>query len=251
MSWIKLDDGFPQNPKIVGLSDHSFRLYISGLCYSGRYLTDGFIPAAIIKQVGNPSELIEKGLWEVTPEGIQITNYTEYQTPKFEVERKREQNRERGERFRESRKRVSNAEITLPEYRIQNTDNRSNTSSNKFDEFWDIYPRKVGKQDACKAFERALRNATVEEILEGVKRFKADPNRVPTFTPHPATWLNQGRWSDEPLPSRTPEVAPRGVITTPTIVPPAFDREEALERQERAIPMPESVRDLFKRTSDL
>ena len=92
---------------------------------------------------------------------------------------------------------------------------------------------------------------TAEEILQGVTRFVSDPNRIPTFTPHPATWLNQGRWSDEPLPPRTPEVAPRGVITTPTIVPPAFDREEALERQERAIPMPESVRDLFKRTSDL
>ena len=96
-----------------------------------------------------------------------------------------------------------------------------------------------------------MRLATPEEILQGATRFASDPNRVPTFTPHPATWLNQGRWSDEPLPPRTPEVALRGVITTPTIVPPAFDREEALERQERAIPMPESVRDLFKRTSDL
>ena len=126
-----------------------------------------------------------------------------------------------------------------------------NKDITSFDAFWNIYPRKVGKQDAQKSYERALRLATPEEILQGATRFASDPNRVPTFTPHPATWLNQGRWSDEPLPSRTPEVAPRGVITTPTIVPPAFDREEALERQERAIPMPESVRDLFKRTSDL
>ena len=126
-----------------------------------------------------------------------------------------------------------------------------NKDITSFDAFWNIYPRKVGKQDAQKSYERALRLATPEEILQGATRFASDPNRVPTFTPHPATWLNQGRWSDEPLPSRTPEVAFRGVITTPTIVPPAFDREEALERQERAIPMPESVRDLFKRTSDL
>ena len=126
-----------------------------------------------------------------------------------------------------------------------------NKDITSFDAFWNIYPRKVGKQDAQKSYERALRLATPEEILQGATRFASDPNRVPTFTPHPATWLNQGRWSDEPLPSRTPEVAPRGVITTPTIVPPAFDREEALERQERAIPMPESVRDLFKQASDL
>jgi len=245
VSWIKLDDGFPQNPKIIGLSDHSFRLYISGLCYSGRYLTDGFIPAAIIKQVGDPRELIEKGLWQITPDGIQIANYTEYQTPKSEVERKREQTRERGERFRESRKRVSNAEKTLSEYRIQNTE--INTSSNKFDEFWDLYPRKVGKQDAKKAFERALRNASFEEIFEGLKRFVADPNRVLTFTPHPATWLNQGRWGDDPIPPRNPSEGGFKPLSMPTPIPPRFSSDEA----PKSNPMPDSVRDIFKRTSDL
>ena len=133
MTWIKLDDGFPNNPKIVGLSDHSFRLYIAGLCYSGKYLTDGFIPEAIINQLGDPTELLEKGLWESTFDGIQVTNYTEYQTPKAEVEKKREQGRERGERYRS---RVTNASITLTDNRIQNTDN----INNYWDEFWKIYP---------------------------------------------------------------------------------------------------------------
>jgi hypothetical protein len=243
MSWVKLDDGFPQNPKIVGLSDHSFRLYVSGLCYSGRYLTDGFIPAAIIKQVGDPRELIEKGLWQVTSDGIQIANYTEYQTPKSEVERKREQSRNRVTRYREK----SNADVTHPEYRIQKTENRSNTSSNKFDEFWDLYPRKVGKQDARKAFERALRNASLEEIFEGLQRFVADPNRVLTFTPHPATWLNQGRWGDDPIPARNALEGGFKPITMPTPTPPRFSADEA----PKSNPMPDSVREIFRRTSDL
>jgi hypothetical protein len=233
MSWVKLDDGFPQNPKIVGLSDHSFRLYISGLCYSGRYLTDGFIPAAIIKQVGDPRELIEKGLWQVTPDGIQIANYTEYQTPKSVVERKREQNRDRVMRYREK----SNADVTHPEYRIQNTENRSNTSSNKFDEFWNLYPRKVGKQDARKAFERALRNASLEEIFEGLQRFVTDPNRVLTFTPHPATWLNQGRWGDDPIPPRNVENSYKA-SPTPTPTPPRFTAEEI----QQGVPMPDELK---------
>ena len=65
-----------------------------------------------------------------------------------------------------------------------------------FDEFWEIYPRKAGKQEARKVFQRALSNASLSEILEGARRYASDPNRELQYTAHPATWLNQGRWSE-------------------------------------------------------
>ena len=240
MTWIKLDDGFPNNPKIVGLSDHSFRLYIAGLCYSGKYLTDGFIPEAIINQLGDPTELLEKGLWESTFDGIQVTNYTEYQTPKAEVEKKREQSRERGERYRS---RVTNASITLTDNRIQNTDN----INNYWDEFWKIYPLKVGKGAAFKAFDKAIRRATPQEIIDGAKRYADDPNRNPGYTAHAATWLNADRWADPLLPPKTPQNGARAIITTPTAVPPRYSADD----QPQGAPMPESVRALLGRMGDL
>ena len=79
-----------------------------------------------------------------------------------------------------------------------------------FDEFWEHYPRarRVGKGDARKAFERACKRASTDRIVAGVRRFAADPN-LPSgdevqFIPHPATWLNQDRWDDPPLPLRVP-----------------------------------------------
>lgn len=72
-----------------------------------------------------------------------------------------------------------------------------------FDAFWKIYPRKVGKIVAKAAFEKALGVTTPQEIIQGAERFASDPNRVDEFTPHPSTWLNQGRWADDPLPERT------------------------------------------------
>lgn len=240
MTWIKLDDGFPNNPKIVGLSDHSFRLYIAGLCYSGKYLTDGFIPEAVVAQFGDPTELLEKGLWEETFDGIQIGNYTEYQTPKAEVEKKREQSRERGERYRS---RVTNASITLTDNRIQNTDN----INNYWDEFWKIYPLKVGKGAALKAFDKAIRRATPQEIIDGAKRYADDPNRNPGYTAHAATWLNADRWADPLLPPKTPQNGARAIITTPTAVPPRYSADD----QPQGAPMPESVRALLGRMGDL
>lgn len=71
-----------------------------------------------------------------------------------------------------------------------------------FNEFWSIYPRRSGKGLAKKALEKALTSASADEILEGARRYASDPNRSPSFTAMPATWLNQERWDDEPLPER-------------------------------------------------
>lgn len=73
----------------------------------------------------------------------------------------------------------------------------------QFETFWKVYPRKVGKRAALKAFQRAVSDGvTVERLVEAAAQFAQDPNRVELYTPHPATWLNQGRWDDDPLPQR-------------------------------------------------
>ena len=77
-----------------------------------------------------------------------------------------------------------------------------NNDITKFDTFWRIYPRKVGKGDARKSFEKInpddnmLRSmiAAVEKNKTTVQWQKDNGQ----FIPHPATWLNQGRWEDEP-----------------------------------------------------
>lgn len=78
-----------------------------------------------------------------------------------------------------------------------------------FENFYRVYPRKVGKQDAKKAFKNALNVTSVDDIMAGVIRYANDPN-LPidkTWIPYPATWLNKGKWDDEALPERklTPE----------------------------------------------
>lgn len=73
-----------------------------------------------------------------------------------------------------------------------------------FLDFWNLYPRKVGKQAAKKAYLKACNSVADFVILAGVKRLASDPNLPPKdFIPHPATWLNEGRWDDEAYPERT------------------------------------------------
>jgi len=73
-----------------------------------------------------------------------------------------------------------------------------------FAAFWDTYPRREGKGAARAAFTKAVAKAGPHRVLAGAARLRDDPNLPTDRTkiPHPATWLNQERWDDDPLPPR-------------------------------------------------
>ncbi len=70
-----------------------------------------------------------------------------------------------------------------------------------FEDFYIAYPRKVGKQNAAKAFDQAVKRASIEDIANGLERLMPSwSNKDPQYIPHPATWLNRDGWLDEPDP---------------------------------------------------
>ena len=81
------------------------------------------------------------------------------------------------------------------------------TPQPSFEDFWAVYPKTpTGKQAAKRAWDKAVKIASPSFIVDGARRFAADPN-LPSkaeeqFIPHASTWLNAGRWEDGPLPPR-------------------------------------------------
>ena len=71
----------------------------------------------------------------------------------------------------------------------------------EFHEFWSAYPRKVGKPAARLSWGKATAKASAEVILAALATYPF--NGDIQFIPHPATWLNQERWTDDT--SRTAE----------------------------------------------
>lgn len=70
-----------------------------------------------------------------------------------------------------------------------------------FDEFWQTYPKRVGKEAARKAFCKlkpdALLSARMVQAIERQKQTDQWQRDGGQFIPNPATWLNQKRWEDE------------------------------------------------------
>jgi hypothetical protein len=103
-----------------------------------------------------------------------------------------------------------------------------------FTEFWENYPRKVGKEAARKSWRTAIRKASPDLILAAAVRYKNDPNLPPeNFIPHPSTWLTAGRWLDGPLPSRVVE-PPQRRSTTDIRVEEGMNLTRRLAAQEAA-----------------
>lgn len=68
----------------------------------------------------------------------------------------------------------------------------------KFEEFWEHYPKKVGKEAARKAFAKVKVDTQVLiDAVEGQKHSAQWTKDNGQYIPNPATWLNQGRWEDE------------------------------------------------------
>ena len=71
-----------------------------------------------------------------------------------------------------------------------------------FLEFWKSYPRKIAKKDAYKAWKK--QNPPLEDCLKTLEwQIKSDDwtKEKGQYIPHPATWINDGRWQDEiPVP---------------------------------------------------
>lgn len=76
---------------------------------------------------------------------------------------------------------------------------------NSFEQFWSTYPNKVGKKDAKRSFERLEKSGevTFDDLSAGVERYKVSKPEHHEWK-HPATWLNQGCWTDEYAPPPSP-----------------------------------------------
>lgn len=96
---ILLDNLMPENPKIVGLSDAAFRLYIEALCWSSRQQTDGKIPAPAMARLGRPktiNELITAELFYSHDNHIEIHDYLAHQRSRAEIQAFRAGQKQRG-----------------------------------------------------------------------------------------------------------------------------------------------------------
>lgn len=88
----------------------------------------------------------------------------------------------------------------------------SATVSESWERFWSAYPKKVGKQAARKAWDRARKRRPADEIQAALDAHLPAWSTIDVqFVPNPATWLGQGRYEDPPPKPRSGPAKPNRV----------------------------------------
>src|SRR5438067_2148531 len=94
MTWTKIGAEHLGDPKFRQVGPHAELAYIRSLIYSNRYLTDGVITADAVREVCQGFErqatavaaaLVKVALWEASPDGYVVINFTLNQRSKKEV----------------------------------------------------------------------------------------------------------------------------------------------------------------------
>lgn len=93
-----------------------------------------------------------------------------------------------------------------------------------FKSFWSVWPKRVGRGDAERAWKKAVEKESPEVIIQAACDYARSPYKPERqFIPLPATWLNGERWCDD-LP-QAPDVVTKAQKNLSTV-----DYFEAVER---------------------
>lgn len=89
MAWVRLDDAVYDHPKLAGVPNGTLWVWVCGLAYASRHLTDGFVPSGVLRRFNATSRdagrLVRAGLWKPVDGGWQIHDYGDYQPTRGSV----------------------------------------------------------------------------------------------------------------------------------------------------------------------
>jgi len=92
----------------------------------------------------------------------------------------------------------SNIQLNTERTLNNNTKNIKNIYIDQFNEFWNVYNKKVSKPKAITAYNRALKKVDHQTIMDALKKQKKLwVGKDKAYIKHPTTWLNQECWEDE------------------------------------------------------
>lgn len=97
MTWANVDDLFPEHPKVLAAGGDAAWLYVCGLCFTNRNLTEGRIPKAVVPRLSDrkgpmhlAQKLVDVALWHDQGDHFTIHDWEKYNENADEVKARKE-----------------------------------------------------------------------------------------------------------------------------------------------------------------
>ena len=222
--WIKMRGNLWDDPrvsKLCDLTDQSEAAIVGALYWlwaaADQHTEDGLMLGLTLRQIdrktgvqGLGAALCQIGWLEDNPDGVRIVNFEEHNGTSAKrrcTDAQRKANvrnvsaSDADKQQTESGQKTPNLGAREEKRREEKKNTPSIPQGGGFDEFWSAYPKKVGKDDARKAFLKRKPDgellALMLAAIAAQRESQAWTRDGGQYIPNPSTWLNQGRWQDE------------------------------------------------------
>lgn len=207
--WFRLYHEFATDPKVQMMSEVNQRRLVMLMCIRCCNVSETFhdeevafqLRVSIDEWMDTKAIFLDKNFID---KDNKLTNWDKRQY-------RSDTSTERVRKFREKKKQRCNVSVTPPDTDTDtDTENNppispqggKNDYSKSFEEWWKLYPRKVGKDVAYRSWKKIGKKnkATVKELSDAIinqVKHNHFSNNGKECIPNPSTWLNQGRWKDE------------------------------------------------------
>lgn len=205
--WFRVYDDIINDPKVLKLPEESRWHWIAMLCIASK--NGGVLPstedvAISLRIKTQAAAAVITALKAASLLDLVDGHYVPHNWDGRQF--KSDVSTERVKRFRNAQRNVSDSvteTVSETPRSVSVSDSVSVPSSKKeesdfeFEDFWELWPNKVGKPAALRAFVGARKRAGLDAIVAGVFAYIRDkPPDRPWL--NPATFLNQDRWKDQP-----------------------------------------------------
>src|SRR5699024_6166012 len=120
-------------------------------------------------------------------------------------------------------------------------------ASDRFDEFWEAYPKRTGqnpKKPARQKFEKIIKDVDPQVLIDAAHAYaRSEQNNDPKFIAQTQTWLNQERWNDEysaPTPQPFDPWNTRNMTASQRRLQEGYEREQRILNGELSFDNPDN-----------
>jgi hypothetical protein len=213
--WIKMRLDLPEDPAVIemaditGLEEQCIVGYLHAVwSWASRHCNDGTVTGVTLnsfKRVTRCNDVVDamvKVGWLLVSDvdGRPVLEFPNWDRHNSQSAKQRALTTARVRKSRTNNCNGTSVTKALPEKRREEKRREENKKeyTRQFEEWYLTYPKRCAKAAAAAAYAKAIKAIEPKTLLDITKQFAASDKGNGEYCPNPATWLNQGRWDDDP-----------------------------------------------------
>ncbi len=208
MDWFRFYTRALDNAKIQKLSPTLFKDWVNVMCIAAENEKDGELPdidrycfrvrISKAKAMRKLKSLVDSGLIDRVGDHFQVHDWKDWQYNSDTSTERVRKHRAKKRQEHPGNVSVERSRNAIEQNRTEQNRTEGARETFRFEEFWERYPNKVGRDKAYRMWLSVITAANVAEVFAGLERWEKSERWNRKIYHDPVNWLNEKLWEDSP-----------------------------------------------------